>query len=120
MEPWPQPVIRGIQEWPSLLIHVPRQPSLSSSSSLWLKSKRKRASPAQLRVLNHVFNHTCFPSTELRMQLSKQLDMPPRTIQIWFQNKRQALKKPTRQTRITLPPLPSPTYQQRLSSSFCC
>ncbi|KAI9313249.1 Homeodomain-like protein, partial [Dichotomocladium elegans] len=56
------------------------------------KMKRKRASPSQLLVLNRVFNQTSFPSTELRAQLGEQLSMSPRTVQIWFQNKRQALR----------------------------
>ncbi|KAF7730135.1 hypothetical protein EC973_002743 [Apophysomyces ossiformis] len=57
-----------------------------------LKAKRKRASPSQLSVLNKVFSQTYFPSTELRIELGKQLGMSPRTVQIWFQNKRQSLR----------------------------
>ncbi|KAL0080893.1 hypothetical protein J3Q64DRAFT_1607791, partial [Phycomyces blakesleeanus] len=56
------------------------------------KAKRKRASAPQLAVLNRVFSQTYFPSTELRIDLGKQLNMSPRTVQIWFQNKRQALR----------------------------
>ncbi|CAG8471232.1 2287_t:CDS:2 [Diversispora eburnea] len=52
--------------------------------------KRKRANANQLKVLNEVFHQTFFPSTELRIQLGKQLGMSPRTVQIWFQNKRQS------------------------------
>jgi hypothetical protein len=57
-----------------------------------LKAKRKRASPNQLVVLNRIFSQTYFPSTEIRIELGKQLGMSPRTVQIWFQNKRQALR----------------------------
>lgn len=57
-----------------------------------LKAKRKRASPNQLVVLNRIFAQTYFPSTEIRIELGKQLGMSPRTVQIWFQNKRQALR----------------------------
>ena len=57
-----------------------------------IKTKRKRATPTQLSVLNRVFNQTFFPSTELRMELGKQLGMSPRTVQIWFQNKRQSMR----------------------------
>ncbi|CDH58597.1 predicted protein [Lichtheimia corymbifera JMRC:FSU:9682] len=63
------------------------------------KTKRKRASPSQLAVLNQVFNQTYFPSTELRNELGKQLGMNPRTVQIWFQNKRQALRARDRACR---------------------
>ncbi|KAJ1923811.1 hypothetical protein IWQ60_005625 [Tieghemiomyces parasiticus] len=57
-----------------------------------LKAKRKRATPEQVNVLNRVFEQTYFPSTELRRQLAAQLNMAPRTVQIWFQNRRQALR----------------------------
>ncbi|KAI7879015.1 homeobox, partial [Lichtheimia hyalospora FSU 10163] len=61
-----------------------------------LKDKRKRATPEQLAVLNKVFSQTSFPSTEMRLQLGKQLGMKPRTVQIWFQNRRQALRTRSR------------------------
>ncbi|TPX66627.1 hypothetical protein SpCBS45565_g04345 [Spizellomyces sp. 'palustris'] len=54
-----------------------------------IKTKRKRATPEQLLVLNRVFGQTFFPSTELRHRLAEQLGMTPRAVQIWFQNKRQ-------------------------------
>jgi hypothetical protein len=57
-----------------------------------LKAKRKRANAYQLDVLNRVFEQTFFPSTELRAELGKQLGMSPRTVQIWFQNKRQSIR----------------------------
>ena len=52
----------------------------------------KRANVYQLDVLNQVFEQTFFPSTELRAELGKQLGMSPRTVQIWFQNKRQSIR----------------------------
>ncbi|ORX47188.1 homeobox-domain-containing protein [Hesseltinella vesiculosa] len=58
-----------------------------------LKAKRKRASPAQIMVLEHIFDHTAFPSTALRQELGEKLGMNPRAVQIWFQNKRQASKR---------------------------
>ncbi|ORY06084.1 hypothetical protein K493DRAFT_310721 [Basidiobolus meristosporus CBS 931.73] len=61
-----------------------------SNGSSPIKPKRKRANANQLKVLNQLFQQTFFPSTELRIQLGKQLGMSPRTVQIWFQNKRQA------------------------------
>ncbi|SAL97825.1 hypothetical protein [Absidia glauca] len=57
-----------------------------------IKSKRRRASNKQLQVLNRVFQHTFFPSTQVRAQLGRQLGMSPRTVQIWFQNRRQAIR----------------------------
>src|SRR5271169_935434 len=66
----------------------PSQPASQPQSNL--KPKRKRATSGQLRVLNSVFQSTFFPSTELRIALGKELNMSPRTVQIWFQNKRQS------------------------------
>jgi hypothetical protein len=42
--------------------------------------------PFQANVLRRVLTLTLFPSTQLRMFMSKELGMPARTIQIWFQN----------------------------------
>ncbi|CAO3636800.1 unnamed protein product [Mucor fragilis] len=85
-----------------------------------LKAKRKRASPNQLVVLNRIFNQTYFPSTEIRIELGKQLGMSPRTVQIWFQNKRQALRSRGRQdsppSSFYLPPISPP----RSPSSDLC
>lgn len=64
-----------------------------------IKAKRKRASAVQLDALNRVFAKTFFPSTETRNELARQLGMSPRTVQIWFQNKRQSIR--TRERSIT-------------------
>ncbi|KAF9584275.1 hypothetical protein BGW38_007001 [Lunasporangiospora selenospora] len=60
-----------------------------------VKAKRKRANADQLSVLNAAFERSYFPSTEERLRLSKQTKMCPRTVQIWFQNKRQSIKART-------------------------
>lgn len=57
-----------------------------------MKAKRKRITSRQLAVLNEVFKQTYFPNTTLREALACELDLSPRTIQIWFQNKRQAYR----------------------------
>ena len=49
-----------------------------------VKKKRKRADAAQLKVLNETYQRTAFPSTEERLDLARKLDMPPRSVQIWF------------------------------------
>ncbi|KAJ2886297.1 hypothetical protein IWW38_005244, partial [Coemansia aciculifera] len=58
-----------------------------------IKGKRKRANAQQLEVLNKVFASTSFPSTEVRNRLARELGMTPRTVQIWFQNRRQASRQ---------------------------
>ncbi|KAF8844660.1 homeobox-domain-containing protein [Paxillus ammoniavirescens] len=63
-----------------------------------IKKKRKRADAAQLKVLNETYARTAFPSTEERADLAKKLDMSARSVQIWFQNKRQSMRQTSRQT----------------------
>ncbi|KAF8894074.1 hypothetical protein BD779DRAFT_974736 [Infundibulicybe gibba] len=63
-----------------------------------IKKKRKRADAAQLKVLNETYSRTAFPSTEERHALAKALDMSARSVQIWFQNKRQSMRQTNRQS----------------------
>jgi hypothetical protein len=67
-----------------------------------LKAKRRRANAKQLEVLNRVFDRTFFPSTQMRAELGRQLGMSPRTVQIWFQNRRQAMRTRERQRLIRM------------------
>lgn len=57
------------------------------------KIRRKRATVKQTQALQKVFELTAFPSTILRENLARYLGMSPRTVQVWFQNKRQAARK---------------------------
>ncbi|KAI7885073.1 homeobox-domain-containing protein [Lichtheimia hyalospora FSU 10163] len=70
---------------------------VSTSKQQPVKAKRRRANAKQLEVLNRVFERTVFPSTQLRAELGRQLGMSPRTVQIWFQNRRQAIRTRERQ-----------------------
>ena len=56
---------------------------------LVVKPKRKRATVDQINRLNQVFDQTFFPTSDQRLDLAQELGMTPRTVQIWFQNKRQ-------------------------------
>ncbi|KAI8879501.1 hypothetical protein K501DRAFT_287357 [Backusella circina FSU 941] len=67
-----------------------------------IKTKRRRANVKQLEVLNRVFERTFFPSTQMRAELGRQLSMSPRTVQIWFQNRRQAMRTKERHRLIRL------------------
>jgi hypothetical protein len=58
-----------------------------------IKPKRKRTSTQQLKYLQTVFDTNPFPSTDQRIEMGKELGMHPRSVQIWFQNKRQSLKQ---------------------------
>ncbi|EPR79356.1 Homeodomain protein [Spraguea lophii 42_110] len=56
------------------------------------KRNRTIMSSKQIRILNKYFNINSFPSTAVREELGKILDMKPRTVQVWFQNQRQKKK----------------------------
>ncbi|ORX51954.1 hypothetical protein DM01DRAFT_1336944 [Hesseltinella vesiculosa] len=70
----------------------PAYPSDTNAAEDKVKAKRRRANAKQLQILNQVFERTFFPSTQMRAELGRQLGMSPRTVQIWFQNKRQAMR----------------------------
>ncbi|KAI0268801.1 hypothetical protein BC834DRAFT_653852 [Gloeopeniophorella convolvens] len=82
-----------------------------------IKKKRKRADARQLEVLNATYARTAFPSTEERAALAKELDMSARSVQIWFQNKRQSMRQggrttstaPNAQSTAVPVPIPTPT-----------
>ena len=57
------------------------------------KKKRRRTTEDQLRILNSFFEHTPLPSAQQREELALQTGMNPRSVQVWFQNKRQTMKK---------------------------
>ncbi|KAI8876814.1 hypothetical protein K501DRAFT_261485 [Backusella circina FSU 941] len=54
--------------------------------------KRTRATAEQLAVLEDTFTVNVSPNSKLRKQLSEQLKMSERSIQIWFQNRRAKVK----------------------------
>ncbi|KAF8588717.1 hypothetical protein K439DRAFT_1323113, partial [Ramaria rubella] len=48
---------------------------------------RRRTTPEQLKVLEDTFKSDPKPNPALRKQLSHQLGMSPRVLQVWFQNR---------------------------------
>lgn len=73
------------------------QHSLKFEKSSEIKSnasyKKRRTTAFQTHVLQSVYQKTAFPSTQQREDLAQKLDMSPRAVQVWFQNKRQAARK---------------------------
>ncbi|KAI8881890.1 homeobox-domain-containing protein [Backusella circina FSU 941] len=54
--------------------------------------KRTRVTPSQLAILEETFTVSATPDSKMRKQLASRLDMPERSIQIWFQNRRAKVK----------------------------
>ncbi|KAG0331214.1 hypothetical protein BG004_001772 [Podila humilis] len=59
---------------------------------------RQRVTRSQLKVLEKAFAENPLPPGSTRQQLSIRLSMTPRTIQIWFQNRRAKSKQISTQT----------------------
>ncbi|GFZ49737.1 hypothetical protein JCM24511_07140 [Saitozyma sp. JCM 24511] len=64
----------------------------SSTSAMPGTGPRKRADDVQLAVLNAAFEQSAYPSTAERQRLARRLGMTSRSVQIWFQNRRRAIK----------------------------
>lgn len=59
-----------------------------------MKPLRKRIGRVQLIQLEEIFESgTKMPDKDLRDKLSEKLGLTSRTIQVWFQNRRQNIKK---------------------------
>lgn len=56
---------------------------------------RKRTTKAQLKVLEKTFETNIRPDANMRKKLGEQLGMTPRSVQVWFQNRRAKIKKLT-------------------------
>eukprot|EP01122_Echinamoeba_exundans_P009192 TRINITY_DN3188_c0_g1_i2.p1 TRINITY_DN3188_c0_g1~~TRINITY_DN3188_c0_g1_i2.p1 ORF type:complete len:470 (-),score=66.54 TRINITY_DN3188_c0_g1_i2:291-1700(-) len=65
-----------------------RDHSEANLSLVETRKRRHRTTPEQLRILESAYRHERMPSLELREKLAQQLNMTPRRVQIWFQNKR--------------------------------
>ncbi|KAJ9108573.1 hypothetical protein QFC19_002289 [Naganishia cerealis] len=48
---------------------------------------RKRTTPEQLAVLEHAFEETPKPTVNARKLIAEKIDMTPRSVQVWFQNR---------------------------------
>eukprot|EP00164_Ancoracysta_twista_P001475 GFYU01001925.1.p1 GENE.GFYU01001925.1~~GFYU01001925.1.p1 ORF type:complete len:604 (-),score=184.61 GFYU01001925.1:301-2112(-) len=58
--------------------------------------KRHRTTPEQLEILERSFKNDHMPNEQARFQIASQIGMSPRSVQIWFQNKRAKVKRAER------------------------
>merc|ERR1719238_1105728 len=60
------------------------------------KMSRWQIGNGSLSVLEQVYTLDPFPGLDARRELAKQLNVSPRQVQVWFQNKRQRERKISR------------------------
>lgn len=57
------------------------------------RRKRRRTSALELNILNEEFKLGPTPNKQRRLLIAQKVDMTEKAVQIWFQNKRQAIRK---------------------------
>ncbi|CAO3594934.1 unnamed protein product [Absidia cylindrospora] len=75
---------------------------------------RRRTSRAQFKILETSFLENTKPNATMRRWLAQKLDMTPRSVQVWFQNRRAKAKS---QLHSRHPPPSSPSSSPSSSSS---
>ncbi|EGN99858.1 hypothetical protein SERLA73DRAFT_72643 [Serpula lacrymans var. lacrymans S7.3] len=78
---------------------------------------RKRTTRPQLKVLEDVFRKDTKPNAALRKALATQLDMTPRGVQVWFQNRRAKEKQQLKRVQAHASTSPAATHFSQNSSS---
>ena len=58
-----------------------------------IRKKRTNYPPKIVDILTNFFNQKTHPSNDDLIQLSKETNYKPEDIKVWFNNKRQSLKK---------------------------
>lgn len=91
-----------------------QEPSIDNESLA--RRKRRRTSPNELAILNQEFIMGSTPGKSKRLEISKKVNMTEKAVQIWFQNKRQSIRRlRSCEKEVTeLPPTPDTT----INSSF--
>jgi hypothetical protein len=92
---------------------TPSSPKILSFDLKKQKRRRMRTSRGQKEALMKVFELYPMPSTKLRQDLGDQIGMTPRAVQVWFQNRRQILKKGTQSPSPKTDHVDSPTSESQ-------
>ncbi|KAF9951313.1 hypothetical protein BGZ72_007148 [Mortierella alpina] len=67
--------------------------SLTSGCGVHPRKRRRRTNREELEILEEAFNQNLLPDAATRQELAERLGMSVRAVQIWFQNRRQQLRK---------------------------
>lgn len=71
----------------SLNTKSPHSRSTAHITQQQMNKKRQRATPEQLVVLEEAFTVNPSPNAKMREQISAEINMTERSVQIWFQNR---------------------------------
>lgn len=66
------------------------------------RRKRRRTSALELSILNEEFKIGPTPNKQRRLLIAEKVDMTEKAVQIWFQNKRQAIRKQFKKQSISV------------------
>ncbi len=72
---------------------TPRSTSPTNTTTDGSKKRRTRTSKEQLVELMRLYHINPLPTAKQRQELGERIGMSPRSVQVWFQNKRQNMKK---------------------------
>lgn len=75
----------------SVATYPSNEPSIDNAPLA--RRKRRRTSPNELSILNNEFKLGSTPNKLRRVEIAKKVCMNEKAVQIWFQNKRQSLRK---------------------------
>jgi len=85
-----QPMV-AVPGWPPGVPPYP-YPYMGGMPGGVLPNSRWVLNPEDAELLDQIFQATPFPSRQVRLQLASRLQVRPRQVQVWFQNKRQRVK----------------------------
>lgn len=93
-----------------------QEPAIDNASLA--RRKRRRTSPNELAILNQEFVLGSTPGKSRRLEISKKVNMTEKAVQIWFQNKRQSIRRLRAcDKEVTeLPPTPDTTINSSYAS----
>lgn len=102
-------ISHSVQTFPS------QEPSIDNAPLA--RRKRRRTSPNELNILNQEFLIGSTPNKLRRIQIAAKVSMSEKAVQIWFQNKRQSIRKQSiNDKEITeLPPTPDVSMNSSMS-----